>query len=178
MSKNPAKTGQTRRETRADVASLRAKAATLYAQGLDAKAVAAQLGITPRRARQLKADVSDELRRASEKTIHGIVDAADRARSEIAEHAMGFVGVLVNAAHGRLRMGMTDAELEALDGGEVPIERDPQSVNARVRAASTALQFVLAQKVEANVAPLSLETAAQVAAIVRAQQAQEDDGQP
>lgn len=165
---------------RADTEVMRAKAAKLYAEGMRARDVASALGITERRARSLKGDVAKKLRAAASDAIEGLVDGAKAARARIAAKADDLAATLVDAARGTLRAGVTPREVKQLreQGREVPLERDPQMVNARVRAASTALQFVLAQKVETNVAPLSPETAAQVAAIVRAQQHEEDDGQP
>ena len=128
----------------ADVASLRARAAVLYADGKDAREVAAALGITERQARRYKADVAGVVKQAAASTIGGIVEAANRARNVAAENGEALMNVLVDGALGRLKHGDDNRS-------EDPIERDPQMVNARTKAASIALQFILAQKLDATV---------------------------
>lgn len=143
---------------RADTDALRAKAAELYADGKRAHEVASILGITERRARSLKGDVADIVRAGAAATLDGVVEGGNRARAVIVANAESMAQVLVDAARGKLEHG-DDARCAD------PIERDPQMINARTKAASVALQFILAQKIEASVAPLSPDTAEQVVAI-------------
>lgn len=121
---------------------MRARAAELYTSGRDAHEVAAALGITERQARRYKSDVSADVKAAASATIEGVVEGGNIARNVIVKSAADLAGVLVDAATGQLKHGD--------DQRADPIERDPQMINARTKAASAALQFICAVKVEAN----------------------------
>lgn len=150
----------------ADVAALRARAAELYAEGKDARQVAAALGVSVRAARRYKGDVSEVVKAGAAATLDGVVQGGNRARAVIVANAETLAQTLVDAAGGKLRVSREAVEsMQAVDT-EPPVELDPQMINARTKAASTALQFILAMKLEASVAPLSPETAEMVAAIV------------
>ena len=143
----------------ADVAALRSKAAELYADGKDARQVADALGVTLRAARRYKSETGATVKAAAAATIDGIVEGGNRARAVFVEHAETLAQMLVDAARGQLKHGDETRDAD-------PIERDPQMINARTKAASIALQFILAQKVEQTLkADLTPETAAAVVAI-------------
>jgi hypothetical protein len=150
---------------RADTEAMRAKAAALFANGARLAEVARELGITERRARTLKADVAGSIKAAAAATVDGIVEGGNRARAVIVANAEDMAQTLVDAARGQLEHGDENRDAD-------PIERDPQMINARTKAASAALQFILATKIDATFkADITAETAAAVVVIAKAAKA-------
>jgi hypothetical protein len=138
-----AKSGQAgQRGTQAEVEMAQARAATLFAKGLDNAEVAAVMGITERQARRYKEEVGPALREAAAQTIDGIVEGAAAARQVFAESAKELAMVVVLAARGKLPQG---------DDNDMLPEKEPAMVSARVGAARAGLAFVLPTKVEATV---------------------------
>lgn len=171
------RTGRSAGEGLADVAALRARCAELYTAGKSTHEVAAALGITERQARRYKSAVSADVKAAAHATIEGIVEGGNVARGVIVENARTLATVLVDAARGRMAVGDTPAlrRVMAEQGIEdLPIETDPQMVNARTKAAGMALGFILAQKVDAHVTGAA-SLVAEITAIARRT---EDDSEP
>lgn len=145
----------------ADVVSLRARSAVLFADGKSASEVAYMLGITERQARRYKADVAPVLREGAEATLDTIAQAASDIRERISTRGVEIVDMLADAALGRLPM-ISD------DGLPIGYQRDASMVNAQVRAGLGLIGFIVGQKLDATVTPLSADTATQVTAIVKA----------
>ncbi len=139
-----AKSGQVGegRGTQAEVAMAHARAATLFAKGLDNAEVAAVMGITERQARRYKEEVGPRLREVAADTMDAIAEGAAAARQVFAENAREMAMVVVLASRGELPQTGTD--------GSAGPEQEPAMVGTRWQAARAGLAFVLPTKVEAT----------------------------
>jgi hypothetical protein len=134
----------TDRQSEVESDILRGKAAALFAEGMTNGEVAAELGITERRARAYKTDVRDVLRAAANAPLDGLIDGAGEARRVFHERAHSLAQIIVCAAAGVLPVG----------GPDVPpgvYEQEPDMIRARVQAACAGLKFIVGQKVDLTV---------------------------
>lgn len=123
---------------------LRGLAARLFAEGASVGDVAAELGITERRARRFQTDLTGILKAAAKENVDGLIDGAGEARRVFHERASSLAQIIVCAAAGVLPVG----------GPDVPAgvyEQEPDMIRARVQAACAGLKFIVGQKVDLTV---------------------------
>jgi hypothetical protein len=148
------------RGTTAAAKARRSRAIEMLAMGAEVQAVAAELSVSRETVTRWQRDGAAAIDAASEARVEGVVEGGARAKARLVANGEELAAVLVDGAMGRLRIHLDPADRP--DAELLPIERDPQMVNARVNAASKALAFIIATKSETDVGSSALERVVEV----------------
>jgi hypothetical protein len=138
-----------KRSPTASKAARRAKALVLLSEGAEVGDVAKKLGVSRETITRWQRVDRPAIDAAAEALVDGVVEGGARAKALLAERGEAFAQTLWDASRNQLRIGLTAKQRAMLgEDDEVPIENDPQMVNARVNAAAKGLAFIIATKSE------------------------------